>query len=250
MADHKTALITGSSRGIGAATALLLGQQGYSICINYLRNKDAAEGIVAQLQKLGVTAISMRADVSDEGQVCKLFEHIDNKLGRLNALVNNAGVLLPQSTILGVSTERLNTLFRSNVNSAFLCCREAVKRMSTELGGPGGCIVNVSSAAARLGSPGEYIDYAASKGAIDTLTVGLALEVAQQGIRVNGVRPGFIDTDMHADGGEPGRIERVKSAIPLQRGGEASEVAATIAFLLSENSSYTTASIIDVAGGR
>lgn len=243
-------LVTGSSRGIGAATALLLAQQGYSVCLNYRHNQQAADAILQQLLNQGNNAISVQANLSNDNEVCQLFKHIDQHFGRLDALVNNAGRLLPQGTILDVNSERLDTLFRNNVNSAFFCCREAVKRMSTDHGGQGGCIVNVSSAAARLGAAGEYIDYAATKGAMDTLTIGLAQEVAQQGIRVNSVRPGFIDTDMHTDGGEPGRIERIKSNIPLQRGGQAAEVAAAIGFLVSEQSSYTTGSFIEVAGGR
>lgn len=232
------ALVTGSSRGIGAATALRLAQQGYSICLNYRSNHTAAQLVLEKLEALSCDVISVQADLSADDEVCQLFERIDQHFGRLDALVNNAGRLLTQSTILGVTSERLDTLFRSNVHSAFYCCREAVKRMSTEHGGQGGAIVNVSSAAARLGSAGEYIDYASTKGAMDTLTVGLAQEVARQGIRVNGVRPGFIDTDMHADGGEPRRIERVAPDIPLGRGGKVSEVAEAIAFLVSGQSSY------------
>lgn len=246
----KVALVTGGSRGIGAATARQLAQLGYTVVINYARNHAAAmqvaDGIIAQ----GGKAITLQADVSVEADVVRLFADIDRQLGRLDVLVNNAGILLPQGRVEDVTAERVNRLFNTNVTSYFLCCREAIKRMSYRHGGPGGSIVNVSSAASRLGSPNEYVDYAATKGAIDTLTRGLSLEVAEEGIRVNGVRPGFSDTDMHADGGEADRIQRVKANIPLKRGGEASEVAAAIVFLLGDAASYITGSFLDVAGGR
>ncbi|MCH8622832.1 glucose 1-dehydrogenase [Undibacterium sp. TS12] len=246
----KVALVTGGSRGIGAATARQLAHLGYTVVINYARNHAAAmqvaEGIIAQ----GGKAITLQADVSVEADVVRLFADIDRQLGRLDVLVNNAGILLPQGRVEDVTAERVNRLFNTNVTSYFLCCREAIKRMSHRHGGPGGSIVNVSSAASRLGSPNEYVDYAATKGAIDTLTRGLSLEVAEEGIRVNCVRPGFIDTDMHADGGEADRIQRVKANIPLKRGGEASEVAAAIVFLLGDAASYITGSFLDVAGGR
>lgn len=246
----KVALVTGGSRGIGAATARQLAQLGYTVVINYARNHAAAmqvaDGIIAQ----GGKAITLQADVSVEADVVRLFADIDRQLGRLDVLVNNAGILLPQGRVEEVTAERVNRLFNTNVTSYFLCCREAIKRMSYRHGGPGGSIVNVSSAASRLGSPNEYVDYAATKGAIDTLTRGLSLEVAEEGIRVNCVRPGFIDTDMHADGGEADRIQRVKANIPLKRGGEASEVAAAIVFLLGDAASYITGSFLDVAGGR
>jgi len=246
----KIALITGSSRGIGAATALRLAADGYDICINYVKNQQEAESILAKVIAAGVNAIAIKADVSQEDEVVKLFEQIDSELGSLTALVNNAGILLPQMRLEQMTADRINNLFSTNVTSYFLCCRAAIKRMSTNHGGDGGAIVNVSSAAARLGSAGEYIDYAATKGAIDTLTIGLSQEIAAEGIRVNGVHPGFIDTQMHADGGEPNRIERVKKQIPLQRGGKAEEVAAAIAWLLSNQASYSTGTTIDVAGGR
>jgi len=247
---NPVALVTGGSRGIGAATAILLAQKGYQLAINYHQNQSAAEAVVAQCRTYGVQAIACQADVADEAQVTALFNTIDAQFGRLSALVNNAGILLPQMRVVDMTAERINHILTTNVTSQLLCCREAILRMSTKRGGKGGAIVNVSSAAARIGAPHEYIDYAASKGAIDTLTRGLSLEVAEEGIRVNGVRPGFIDTQMHADGGEPDRIERVKSAIPLQRGGQPQEIAAAIAWLLSAEASYITGTFIDAAGGR
>ncbi|MFZ6875411.1 SDR family oxidoreductase [Undibacterium sp. Di27W] len=246
----KVALVTGGSRGIGAATAKQLAAAGYAVCINYLHNHAAAQQVVQDILAQGGQAIAIQADVAIESEVQRLFIELDQQLGRLDALVNNAGILLPQSRLEDLTAERINRLFNTNVCSYFLCCREAVLRMSTRHGGQGGAIVNVSSAASRLGSPNEYIDYAATKGAIDTLSKGLSLEVAEEGIRVNCVRPGFIDTDMHTDGGEPDRLQRVKANIPLKRGGEASEVAAAISFLLSDAASYITGSFLDVAGGR
>jgi NAD(P)-dependent dehydrogenase (short-subunit alcohol dehydrogenase family) len=238
-------LITGGSRGIGAATAKNLAQQGYRVCINYRSNEDAANKLVADIKKDGGEAIAIQADVSDEQAVIMLFKIIDEKVGALTHLVNNAGILLPQMKVIEMSAQRINKMLATNVTSYFLCAKEAIKRMKD-----GGDIVNVSSAAARLGAPNEYVDYAASKGAIDTFTTGLSLEVASLNIRVNGVRPGFIHTDMHADGGEPNRIERVKGLIPLQRGGKPEEVASAIAFLLSEQASYITGSFIELAGGK
>ncbi len=246
----KVALITGGSRGIGAATALYLAAKGYNICINYKSNSDAAAQVLAQVKSYGVQAISVKADVSKESDVISLFQEIDQNLGAITHLVNNVGVLLPQSRVEDLTALRINTILTTNVTSYFLCCREAIKRMSTQHGGKGGAIVNVSSAASRLGAPHEYIDYAASKGAIDTLTTGLSLEVASENIRVNCVRPGFIHTDMHADGGEPDRINRVKENIPLQRGGQPSEVASAIAYLLDDEASYITGTFIDLAGGK
>lgn len=246
----KLALITGSSRGIGAATARHLGAQGYDICINYKSNCKSAELLVLELREKGCGAIAVQADVSIESEVKSLFNRVDEKLGVITALVNNVGILLPQMRVESMTADRINKILTTNVTSYFLCCREAIMRMSSKYGGKGGAIVNVSSAAARLGAAGEYVDYAASKGATDTLTTGLSLEVASEGIRVNGVRPGFIHTDIHADGGEPNRVERIKSSIPLQRGGEPEEVAAAIAWLLSEEASYVTGSFIDIAGGR
>ena len=247
---NKVALITGSSRGIGAATAVRLAADGFDICVNYMSNETAANEVVSQIQTLGRKAIAVMADVSKDQDVVKLFKMIDTQFGRLDALANNAGVLLPQIRVENVTEERVNKLLSTNITSYFLCCREAVKRMSNKYSGNGGTIVNVSSAAARLGSGGEYVDYAATKGAIDTLTLGLATEVAAEGIRVNGVRPGFIYTDMHRDGGEPERVDSIKHQLPLQRGGHVEEVAAAIAWLVSDESSYTTGSFIEVAGGR
>jgi NAD(P)-dependent dehydrogenase (short-subunit alcohol dehydrogenase family) len=243
-------LITGASRGIGAATARVLAAKGHNLCINYHEQKDKANRLVEHLQKQGVKAIAVQADISQEQQVVNLFNTMDEQLGPLTGLVNNAGILLPQMPVEQMDAERINRLLTTNVTSYFLCCREAIKRMALKNGGQGGAIVNVSSAAARLGSAFEYVDYAASKGAIDTLTRGLSIEVAKQGIRVNCVRPGFIATDMHADGGEPNRIERVRSFIPMGRGGEPEEVANAIAWLLSEDASYVTGSFTDIAGGR
>jgi len=244
------ALVSGASRGIGRATALLLAQEGYTVAVNYHRQRDAADEVVTAIQALGGKAFVVQADISDESQVEAMFARIDEEGLPLTALVNNAGILFQQSRVEALSAARINQVLATNVTGYFLCCREAVKRMSTQHGGQGGSIVNVSSAAARLGSPGEYVDYAASKGAVDSLTTGLSLEVAASGIRVNGVRPGFIYTEMHASGGEPGRVDRVSSAIPMQRGGQPEEVAQAIAWLLSDKASYVTGSFIDLAGGK
>lgn len=244
------ALVSGASRGIGRATALLLAQEGYTVAVNYHRQRDAADEVVTAIQALGGKAFVVQADISDEIQVEAMFARIDEEGLPLTALVNNAGILFQQSRVEALSAARINQVLATNVTGYFLCCREAVKRMSTQHGGQGGAIVNVSSAAARLGSPGEYVDYAASKGAVDSLTTGLSLEVAASGIRVNGVRPGFIYTEMHASGGEPGRVDRVSSAIPMQRGGQPEEVAQAIAWLLSDKASYVTGSFIDLAGGK
>ena len=249
MTQQKVALITGAGRGIGAATAQLFAGKGYAVCINYKSDDVSANAVAQSIISKGGHCITVQADVSCEKDVIRLFKTVDKSLGRLSVLVNNAGILKTQSRLEDMTAERINAVLVNNVTSYFLCCREAVKRMSTRNGGSGGTIVNVSSAAARSGSPNEYIDYAASKGAIDTLTKGLSLEVAAEGIRVNCVRPGLIYTDMHADGGEPERVERLKSIIPLQRGGLASEVAEAIYWLATEKSSFSTGNYLDLAGG-
>ena len=244
------ALVTGGSRGIGRATALLLAKEEYTVAVNYQQNLHAAQEVVNLITQAGGKAFVLQADISDENQVIAMFTAIDQRDEPLAALVNNAGILFTQCTVENLTAERINRVLSTNVTGYFLCCREAVKRMALKNGGSGGAIVNVSSVASRLGSPGEYVDYAASKGAIDTLTTGLSLEVAAQGIRVNCVRPGFIYTEMHASGGEPGRVDRVKSNIPMQRGGQAEEVTQAIVWLLSDKASYVTGSFIDLAGGK
>jgi len=249
MNSSKVVLITGAGRGIGAATAKLFAQHGYAVCINYKSNAETANTVADAITKQGGRCITVQADVSQEDDVLRLFQQIDNELGTLSVLVNNAGVLRQQMRLEQMDAERINAILQNNVTSYFLCAREAVKRMSTKHGGSGGTIVNVSSVAARSGSPNEYIDYAASKGAIDTLTKGLSLEVAADGIRVNGVRPGIVYTEMHADGGEPERVDRLKTIIPLQRGGLPEEVAEAIYWLASEKSSFATGSNVDLAGG-
>jgi NAD(P)-dependent dehydrogenase (short-subunit alcohol dehydrogenase family) len=243
-------LITGASRGIGAATARLAAERGYAVCVNYRHEHDAAREVVASIEAAGGCAVAVAGDVSSEADVIRLFETCDEQLGSLTALVNNAGVLEKQAFVESIDLARLKRVFSTNVFGAFLCAREAVRRMARSTGGGGGSIVNVSSVAARLGAPGEYVDYAASKGALDTMTVGLAKEVAADGIRVNAVRAGYIYTDMHASGGEPDRVDRVKSHVPMNRGGRADEVAHAILWLLSGESSFTTGSFVDVAGGR
>jgi NAD(P)-dependent dehydrogenase (short-subunit alcohol dehydrogenase family) len=243
-------LVTGGSRGIGAATARLAAARGYAVCLSYRSNGAAAGAVVADIERAGGEALAVAADVASEADVLRLFETVDARLGRLTALVNNAGILERQTTLLNTDAARWQRVLATNVIGSFLCAREAVRRMSTGLGGAGGAIVNVSSMAAKLGSPGEYVDYAASKGAIDSLTIGLAKEVAAEGIRVNAVRPGVIYTEIHASGGEPGRVDRVKAAVPMQRGGTAEEVARAILWLLSDEASYSTGAFIDVSGGR
>jgi len=247
---RKVAIITGSSKGIGAATAIRLASDGYDVCINYLSNEKAADEIAHIAKSYGVNAISVKADISSETDVKLLFKKVGQALGNPYALVNNAGILFQQSRVVEMSAERINQVLKINVTGYFLCCKEAIIRMSTKNGGHGGVIVNVSSAASRIGSGGEYVDYAASKGAIDTLTLGLASEVAEEGIRVNGVRPGLIYTDIHKSGGEPNRVDRLKELLPLKRGGQPEEVAAAISWLVSSESSYTTGSFIEVSGGR
>ncbi|MGB3516129.1 MAG: SDR family oxidoreductase [Elainellaceae cyanobacterium] len=247
---EKVLIVTGGSRGIGAATALLASEQGYAVCVNYLQHQAAAQAIVSAIEKNGGRAIAVAADVSVEADVNRLFEMVDQQLGQVTALVNNAGVLEQQMRLENIDAARLNRIFAVNVTGSFLCAREAIKRMSTQQGGAGGAIVNVSSVAARLGAPNEYVDYAASKGAIDTMTIGLSKEVAAEGIRVNAVRPGFIYTDIHKSSGEPHRIERVRKSVPMKRGGHVNEVAHAIVWLLSREASYITGSFIDIAGGK
>lgn len=249
-AMNKVMIVTGASRGIGAATAILAAARGYAVCVNYVRNRIRADEVVATIRNAGGRAIGIAADVSREHEILRMYETVDREFGRVNVLVNNAGVLETQARVEDVNAARLMRLFSVNVAGSFLCAREAIRRMSTKHGGAGGSIVNVSSVAARLGAAGEYVDYAATKGAIDTFTVGLAREVAGEGIRVNGVRPGFIYTEIHAEGGEPGRVNRIKDGLPMQRGGEAIEVARAILWLASEEASYSTGSILEVAGGR
>ncbi len=238
-------LVTGASRGIGAATAKLLGKQDYKVCVNYLSSETKANQVVEEIITNGGSAFAHQADVAKEAEVVELFDAVEQRFGPLTHLVNNAGIVLPQTKLADMTAARINQMFTTNVTSYFLCCREAVRRMKE-----GGAIVNVSSVAARIGSPGEYIDYAASKGAIDTLTRGLALEVSADNIRVNCVRPGLIYTDIHRDGGEPERVDRLGPQMPLGRGGTAEEVAAAISWLLSDEASYTTGAFLDVAGGR
>jgi NAD(P)-dependent dehydrogenase (short-subunit alcohol dehydrogenase family) len=243
-------VVTGGSRGIGAATARLAGRRGYAVCVNYRANSTAAASVVADIESAGGRAIGVQADVGVEADVVRLFRHVDTTLGRLTALVNNAGIVEHQMRVDEMDAGRVQRVFATNVVGPFLCSREAVLRMSTKHGGGGGAIVNVSSGASTAGSPGEYVDYAASKGALDTLTVGLAREVAEEGIRVNAVRAGFVYTDIHASGGEPGRMERVRVQVPMKRGGQPEEIAAAILWLLSQEASYTTGALLDVAGGR
>lgn len=243
-------LVTGGGRGIGAATALLAAEQGYAVGVNFRRDEEAAQSVVQKIVARGGQALALQADVAREAEVVAMFRRLDAAWGPLGALVNNAGILETQSRVDALESARIERILATNVMGTLLCCREAVRRMSTRHGGTGGAIVNVSSVASRTGSPGEYVDYAASKGAVDSLTVGLAHEVAQEGIRVNAVRPGFIYTDMHADGGEPDRVDRVKTFVPMRRGGQPHEVADAILWLLSAHASYSTGTFIDIAGGR
>jgi NAD(P)-dependent dehydrogenase (short-subunit alcohol dehydrogenase family) len=247
---NKVLLVTGGSRGIGAATALLAAQNGWSVAVNYTANSLAADEVVRQIRASGGQAMAVQADVADEAQVLRMFEHIDAKFGRLSGLVNNAGVVDVTARVDEMSVARWKRMFDINVIGSLICAREAVRRMSTKHGGEGGSIVNVSSAASRLGSPGQYVDYAAAKGAIDAFTIGLAKEVAAEGIRVNAVRPGLIETEIHASGGLPNRVKELQHLVPAQRGGTADEVAQGIVWLLSDSASYTTMSFLDISGGR
>ena len=249
-ASGQVLLVTGGGRGIGAATARLAASRGWSVAVNYTANSLAADEVVRAIRELGGTAITVQADVADESQVMAMFQKIDAKLGRLTGLVNNAGVVDVSARVDEMSFARLKRMFDINVIGSMLCAREAVRRMSTKHGGEGGAIVNVSSAASRLGSPGQYVDYAAAKGAIDAFTIGLAKEVAAEGIRVNAVRPGLIETEIHASGGLPTRVRDLQHLVPMQRGGSANEVAQAIVWLLSDAASYTTMSLLDVSGGR
>ncbi|MDH1261678.1 SDR family oxidoreductase [Pseudomonas sp. GD03944] len=247
---NKVMLITGASRGIGAATARQAAAQGYALCLNYRQQRSVAEDLAREIVDAGGQAIAVQADVADEAQVQTLFTTLDERFGRLDVLVNNAGMLEQQMRLEAMDLARWQRVFAANVFGSFLCCRAAIARMSTRQGGQGGAIINVSSIAARLGAPGEYIDYAAAKGAVDSMTLGLAKEVAADGIRVNAVRPGVIKTEIHASGGEPDRVNRVSQSVPLGRGGEADEVAAAILWLASEQASYTSGALLDVSGGR
>ena len=241
----KVMLITGGGRGIGAATARLAAAQGYAVCVNYLRDKAAAEALAKE-----TGGIAVAADVASEADVVRMFETVDSKLGRLTALVNNAGVVDKGARVEAITTARLQRMFAINVYGSFLCAREAIKRMSRKHGGPGGAIVNLSSIAAKLGGPGEYVDYAAAKGAIDSFTIGLAKELGPDGIRVNAVRPGIINTEIHASSGDPARLQRIGATAPIGRYGEPEEIARAILWLASEDASYTTGALLDVAGGR
>ncbi|QVN04680.1 SDR family oxidoreductase [Pseudomonas rhodesiae] len=243
-------LITGGSRGVGAATARLAAQRGYDVAISYVSNESAAQTVVADVQLLGRKALATRADSADPRQVADLFEAIDREFGRIDVLVNNAGVLALQSRVEALDFERMQRIFAVNAIGPILCAQQAVRRMSYRHNGPGGVVINVSSASARLGSPNEYVDYAASKGALETFTIGLAKEVAREGIRVNGIRPGHIYTEMHASGGEPGRVDRVKDSIPMGRGGQPEEVARAILWLAGAEASFVTGTFLDVTGGK
>jgi NAD(P)-dependent dehydrogenase (short-subunit alcohol dehydrogenase family) len=246
----RVVLVTGASRGIGAATARLAAERGDSVAVNCARSVEAAQAVVDECVAAGANAIAVQADVADEGAVVAMFDQVVGELGTIDVLVNNAGILHHQMRFDEMSVGRWQEVLAVNVVGAFLCAREAVRRMSTRHGGVGGAIVNVSSAASYLGSPGEYVDYAASKAAIDTLTIGLGKEVAAEGIRVNAVRPGVIQTDIHASGGEPGRVARVAPTVPMQRGGDPIEVARTILWLASDEASYITGTIVNCSGGR
>jgi len=247
---QKVLLVTGASRGIGAAVAVLGARAGYAVVVNYAANRSAADAVVHTIEQEGGAAVAIQADVAQEDQVLAMFAAIDARFGRLDALVNNAGVVDVVARVDEMSVQRLRRMFDINVLGSFICAREAIRRMSTRHGGPGGSIVNISSAAARLGSPGQYVDYAAAKGAIDAFTMGLAKEVAAEGVRVNAIRPGLIETEIHASGGLPDRVRDLAHLVPMKRGGSAEEVAQAVIWLLSDAASYTTMSLIDVSGGR
>ncbi|USG60109.1 SDR family oxidoreductase [Sneathiella marina] len=247
---HKTVIVTGGSRGIGAAISLGAAEKGYDVCVNYLGNKEAAADVVQQITDAGGRALAVQGDMSVEADILAMFALVDRELAPLHALVNNAGVVDVKARVDEMTADRLTRMFAINLTGPFLCAREAIKRMSTLHGGDGGSIVNISSVAARLGGPGEYVDYAASKGGIDAMTLGLSKELAEEGIRVNAVRPGVIRTDIHASGGQPGRIERVKGMIPMKRAGEPEEISSAALWLMSDEASYTTGALLDVSGGR
>ena len=248
--DSPVVVITGGSRGIGAATAILAAGRGYRVVITYRQNQQAADGVIGAIERAGAEGLAVRADVGDEADVVRVFEAVDARFGRIDALVNNAGILHLQMPVVEMSAGRIRRTLDVNVVGPFLCAREAVRRMAISRGGQGGAIVNVSSRAAQYGSPHEYVDYAASKGALESFTTGLAHEVAAEGIRVNAVRVGHIYTELHASGGEPDRVDRVKQSVPLKRGGQPEEVARGIMWLLSAEASYTTAAFLDISGGR
>lgn len=249
-APGKALLVTGGSRGIGAAVCRLAAKAGYRVAVNYASNEAAAAALVAEIQADGSEAFAVKGDVGNDADVLAMFAAVDRTFGGLDAFVNNAGVVDRKARVDEMDVERLERMMRINVVGSILCAREAVRRMSTLRGGRGGSIVNLSSAAATLGSPGEYVDYAASKGAIDTFTIGLAREVANEGVRVNAVRPGIIDTEIHASGGQPGRVAAIRDTVPMKREGKAEEVAHAVLWLLSDEASYTTGSIVNVSGGR
>ena len=247
---RKVVLITGGSRGIGAETAILAASKGWDVCVSYRCRASEAADVVNEIKGYGRRAFAFRADLASEEDIISLFKSIDGEFGGLDALVNNAGIIAPQSQLADMTTARIQNIFNINVVGSFICAREAIRRMSKSRGGEGGSIVNVSSAAARIGSPNEFIDYAASKGAIDTLTLGLSKEVADDGIRVNAVRPGLIETELHGDAGDISRPEKLKNSIPMRRAGSASEVASSIVWLMSDEASYVNGALLDVAGGR